>query len=58
MRTYILALCDLRTKKLTRFRCQAKTFNEAVTLAQKAINGFPNLPGDRAAEVLHGTVNA
>lgn len=58
MRTYILALSDLRTKKLTRFRCQAKSFNEAVEMAQRAIKGFPNLPGDQVAEVLNGTVNA
>ena len=29
MRTYILSMCDMRTKKQTRFQCQASSFNEA-----------------------------
>ncbi len=58
MRTYILAMCDLRTKKQTRYRCQANSFNEAVAKAQKAIAGFPNLPGDQSAEVRNGSFNA
>lgn len=42
MRTYILAMCDMRTKQYSRFQCQANSFKEAVEKAQKALNGgFP-----------------
>ncbi|ELQ8316816.1 hypothetical protein R2571_005702 [Pseudomonas aeruginosa] len=43
MRTYILSMCDMRTKKQTRFQCQASSFNEALRKAQQALNGFPGL---------------
>jgi len=58
MRTYILSMCDLRTKKQSRFRCQANSFKEAVGKAQKALNGFPGFAtgseGGRAYEAVNG----
>ncbi len=43
MRTYILSMCDMRTKKYTRYQCQASSFKEAISKAQEALNGFPGL---------------
>lgn len=42
MRTYILAMCDMRTKQYSRFQCQASSFKEAIEKAQKSLTGeFP-----------------
>jgi len=58
MRTYVLSMGYRRTSKRVCYYCQANSFSEAISKAQKAIPGFPNLPGDQAAEVRNGTVNA
>lgn len=58
MRTYILSMFDKRTKKSTQFRCQAPTFDEAVTMAQKALAGIPGLPLGNAKEAGDVSVNA
>ncbi|WP_171011880.1 hypothetical protein [Pseudomonas sp. 2FE] len=57
MRTYILSMCDLRTKKQTTYRCQANTFSEAVTKAQKAISGFPGLSSGNNGGQSHAALN-
>jgi len=56
MRTYILSMCDMRTKKYCRFQCQASSFQEAVAMAQKTLNG--GFPLSSGKEVRHAAVHA
>jgi hypothetical protein len=58
MRTYILAMWDMRTKRYTRFQCQANSFNEAVEKAQKSLNGgFPGFAMGTANGGRHASFN-
>lgn len=57
MRTYILSMRYRGTSKRVCYYCQASSFADAIAKAQKAIPGFPNLPGDQASEVRNGTLD-
>ncbi|MDX1296702.1 MAG: hypothetical protein R3260_00465 [Pseudomonas sp.] len=58
MRTYILAMFNKQTKEYTRYQCQAYSFNQAVQMAQKELNGFPGLAADKSEGGRHGSFNA
>lgn len=57
MRTYILSMCNMKTKQYSRYQCQANSFSEAVEMAQKALNGLPHLATGQK-EARHASFNS